>query len=35
MIDAATAERIGLSWLRAALEPVGAFGRRHDETIAP
>lgn len=35
MIDAATAERIGLTWLRAALEPVGAFGRRHDEAIAP
>jgi DNA mismatch repair protein MutS2 len=35
MIDAATAERIGLTWLRAALEPAGAFGRRHDETIAP
>jgi hypothetical protein len=35
VIDAATAERIGLTWLRAAIEPVGAFGRRHDETIAP
>ena len=35
MTDPATAERIGLTWLRAAVEPVGAFGRRHDETIAP
>jgi hypothetical protein len=35
MTDALTAERIGLVWLRAALEPVGAFGRRLDETIAP
>lgn len=35
MIDAATAERIGLTWLRAQIEPVGAFGRRHDDTIAP
>jgi DNA mismatch repair protein MutS2 len=35
MIDSTTAERIGLTWLRAAVEPVGAFGRRHDETIAP
>jgi hypothetical protein len=33
--DATTADRIGLSWLRAAIAPVGAFGRRHDETIAP
>jgi DNA mismatch repair protein MutS2 len=33
--DAVTAERIGLTWLRAALAPVGAFGRRHDESIAP
>jgi len=33
--DALTAERIGLTWLRAAIAPVGAFGRRHDETIAP
>jgi len=32
--DAWTAERIGLTWLRAAVAPVGAFGRRHDETIA-
>ena len=32
--DAVTAERIGLTWLRAAVAPVGAFGRRHDETIA-
>ena len=29
--DALTAERIGLTWLRAALEPVGAFGRRYDD----
>ncbi|HEX3468835.1 MAG TPA: hypothetical protein VHT05_12230 [Candidatus Elarobacter sp.] len=35
MTDAITAERIGLVWLRAAIEPVGAFGRRHDETVAP
>jgi hypothetical protein len=35
MADATTAERIGLTWLRAALEPVGAFGRRHDAAIAP
>jgi hypothetical protein len=35
MADSTTAERIGLTWLRAAIEPVGAFGRRHDETIAP
>ena len=34
-VDAVTAERIGLTWLRAALAPVGAFGRRHDESIAP
>jgi hypothetical protein len=33
--DAVTAERIGLVWLRAALEPVGAFGRRHDDASAP
>ncbi|HYZ17829.1 MAG TPA: hypothetical protein VE591_15570 [Candidatus Acidoferrum sp.] len=33
--DALTAERIGLDWLRSALAPVGAFGRRHDESIAP
>jgi len=33
--DALTAERIGLDWLRAAVAPVGAFGRRHDERIAP
>jgi DNA mismatch repair protein MutS2 len=29
--DALTAERIGLTWLRAAVAPVGAFGRRHDD----
>ncbi|MDB5095235.1 MAG: hypothetical protein JWO85_3336 [Candidatus Eremiobacteraeota bacterium] len=34
-IDAVSAERIGLDWLRAAVAPVGAFGRRHDEAIAP
>jgi hypothetical protein len=34
MADSTTAERIGLTWLRAAIEPVGEFGRRHDETIA-
>jgi DNA mismatch repair protein MutS2 len=33
-LDAISAERIGLSWLLAAVAPVGAFGRRHDETIA-
>jgi DNA mismatch repair protein MutS2 len=33
--DAITAERIGLAWLRTAVAPVGAFGRRLDETIAP
>jgi hypothetical protein len=33
--DALTAERIGLTWLRAALAPVGAFGRRYDEALAP
>lgn len=32
-IDAATAERIGLGWLRAAVAPVGAFGRRHDDAL--
>ncbi len=35
LADAITAERIGLAWLRAELAPVGAFGRAHDETIAP
>jgi hypothetical protein len=34
-IDALTAERIGLTWLRSAVAPVGAFGRRHDDAIAP
>jgi len=29
--DALTAERIGLTWLRAAVAPAGAFGRRHDD----
>ncbi|HEX3463516.1 MAG TPA: hypothetical protein VHS78_05635 [Candidatus Elarobacter sp.] len=33
--DALTAERIGLTWLRAALAPVGAFGRRHDQSVRP
>ncbi|HEY0383357.1 MAG TPA: hypothetical protein VGC72_14275 [Candidatus Elarobacter sp.] len=33
--DAITEERIGLAWLRAALAPVGAFGRRHDDTAPP
>ncbi|HWT06508.1 MAG TPA: hypothetical protein VN224_12175, partial [Xanthomonadales bacterium] len=32
---AGTEERIGLAWLRAALAPVGAFGRRHDEAAPP
>lgn len=35
IVDALTAERIGLDWLRAAVAPVGAFGRAHDESIAP
>jgi hypothetical protein len=35
IVDVTTAQRIGLDWLRAAVAPVGAFGRRHDETIAP
>lgn len=30
-IDEETAERIGLPWLRAALAPVGTFGRRVDD----
>ncbi|HTD32510.1 MAG TPA: hypothetical protein VK665_02525, partial [Candidatus Elarobacter sp.] len=34
-VDALTEERIGLTWLRSAVAPVGAFGRRHDEAIAP
>ncbi len=33
--DALTAERIGLTWLRAALEPAGAFGRRYDDATPP
>jgi hypothetical protein len=33
--DVTTAERIGLTWLRAAVAPVGAFGRRHDDAVAP
>jgi hypothetical protein len=35
IVDAATAQRIGLDWLRTAIAPVGGFGRRCDETIAP
>jgi hypothetical protein len=34
IVDPTTAQRIGLDWLRAAIAPVGAFGRRYDETIA-
>jgi DNA mismatch repair ATPase MutS len=34
-LDAVTAERIGVTWLHAALAPVGAFGRRLDDRIAP
>jgi DNA mismatch repair protein MutS2 len=34
-VDPVTAERIGLMWLRAALAPVGAFGRRHDDATPP
>jgi DNA mismatch repair protein MutS2 len=34
-LDAATAERIELPWLRAALAPAGAFGRRHEEVTPP
>ncbi len=34
-IDAVSAERIGLPWLRAAVAPVGGFGRRLDEATAP
>jgi DNA mismatch repair protein MutS2 len=34
-VDTATAERIGLTWLRSAVAPVGTFGRRHDESMAP
>ncbi|HEV2741387.1 MAG TPA: hypothetical protein VGU66_22695 [Candidatus Elarobacter sp.] len=34
-IDPVTAERIGLTWLRAQIAPVGAFGRRHDDATAP
>ncbi len=33
--DAMTADRTGLAWLRAALAPVGAFGRRHDDATPP
>jgi hypothetical protein len=33
--DVLTAERIGLVWLRAAVAPVGAFGRKHDDAIPP
>jgi len=33
--DEQTAERIGLTWLRAALAPAGAFGRRHADASAP
>jgi DNA mismatch repair protein MutS2 len=35
IVDFASAERIGLDWLRAALAPVGAFGRSLDERISP
>ena len=35
IVDAQTAERIGLTWLRAVLAPVGAFGRRHDDACVP
>jgi hypothetical protein len=34
-LDAISAERIGLPWLQAAVAPVGGFGRRLDEMIAP
>jgi len=33
--DVLTAERIGLTWLRAAVAPVGAFGRRHGDATPP
>ena len=33
-LDAVSAERIGLNWLRAAVAPAGAFGRTNDESIA-
>ncbi|MBV8579867.1 MAG: hypothetical protein JOZ86_04460 [Candidatus Eremiobacteraeota bacterium] len=33
--DATSAARIGLDWLRTAVAPVGAFGRRHDDARAP
>jgi hypothetical protein len=35
IVDPLSAERIGLDWLRAALAPVGAFGRRCDEERSP
>ena len=35
IVDEQTAERIGLTWLRAALAPAGAFGRRHDDACVP
>jgi hypothetical protein len=34
-VDELTAERIGVTWLRAALAPVGAFGRRYDDATLP
>jgi hypothetical protein len=34
-VDAVTAARIGWDWLRAAVAPAGAFGRRYDETASP
>ena len=35
IVDEQTAERIGLTWLRAAVATGGAFGRRHDEAAVP